>query len=74
MRSFQDGQGKPWQAAILDASWGNAVLVFTPLGSSEVLKCELHAANLAEAEQMLADMDEAALRAALAEAVPLSGT
>ena len=73
MRSFQDEQGRHWQAAVLDASWGNAVLVFSRLGATEVLKAELHAANLAQAEQMLAGMDEAALRSALTEAVPMTG-
>ncbi len=72
MRSFDDKQGNRWQAAVLDASWGNAVLVFSRLGAPEVLKSELHASNLAEAEHMLANMDETTLRSALTEAVPMT--
>ena len=71
MRSFDDELGGYWQAAVLDASYGGAVLVFSKSGSTTVLKSELYTANLADAEQMLATMDEAALRNTLAEAVPL---
>lgn len=70
MRTFDDEQGSHWQAAVLDASYGNALLVFSKLGSTTVLKSDLYAANLAEAEQVLAAMDEAKLRNTLAEAVP----
>lgn len=71
MRSFDDDRGEHWQAAVLDASYGGAVLVFSTFGSTTILKSTLHPANLADAEQMLAMMDEAALRNTLAEAVPL---
>lgn len=46
MRSFDDDHGDHWQAAVLDASYGGAVLVFSKSGSSTILKSELLAANL----------------------------
>ncbi len=71
MRAFDDEEGGHWQAAVLDASYGNALLVFSQIGGSGVLKSDLYAANLAEAMQIVAAMDEAELRSALAQAVPM---
>ena len=70
MRSFDDAQGDRWEAAMLDASYGIMLVIFSRVGSDEVLKNELDAASLFDAEQMLASMDEASLRATLLEAVP----
>ena len=70
MRSFDDAQGNRWQAAMLEASYGIMLVIFSRTGSDEVLKNELDAASLLDAEQLLADMDEAGLRATLVEAVP----
>ncbi len=70
MRSFHDPQGRPWQAALLNGSYGSVALVFTPLGEGTVLLGELPAANLAEAQQQFAAMDDVELRTALAEARP----
>lgn len=72
MRSFEDEQGNVWQTAVLDASYGNAVLVFSGLKSAEVLKSELYAAKLDEAEQMLEAMDVTELRQRLASAEPFT--
>lgn len=73
MRSFEDDQNQAWQVAVLDASYGSVVLVFSGLGSAKLLKGELYAADVAEAREMLAAMDEAELRARLTEAVPIDG-
>lgn len=70
MRSFEDTQGGHWQAALLEASFGNVMMVFSPLGADGARKTALDAANLHEAEQLLADADETALRQLLAQAVP----
>lgn len=74
MRTFDDTQGRHWQAALMEASFGGVVLVFGRLGGSEVLQKSLDAdaANLDAAEQLLANLDEAGLQALLAEAVPWS--
>ena len=55
---------------MLDASYGIMLVIFSRVGGDEVLKNELDAASLFDAEQMLAAMDEASLRATLLEAVP----
>lgn len=70
MRSFADAEGKPWQAALLDASYGTVLLVFSRLGADTVRKIDLHAENLAAAQAMLEAMGEAELRANLARAEP----
>lgn len=70
MRSFKDSQGQPWQAALLDGSYGNILLVFSPLRGGEVRQQVMYAENLAAAEVQLAAMDEDGLRQALAEAAP----
>ncbi len=73
MHSFEDERGQTWQVAVLDASYGGVMLVFSRLGSTDVLKGDLYAADLAEAREMLAAMDEAELRTHLAQAVPVDG-
>jgi hypothetical protein len=70
MRSFDDTNGNPWQAAVLDASYGNMLLVFSHAGDLTVRKTVMAAENLRLAEQQLLDMDEAQLRDLLAESVP----
>ncbi len=70
MRSFDDAQGNQWQAALPEASYGSFLVVFSRTGGDEVLKNELNATSLIEAEQLLAAMDEASARATLAGAVP----
>lgn len=70
MRTFTDAEGHPWQAALLDGSWGAVFLVFSRAGDATVRKGDMAAANLAEAQAQLALLDEAGLRAALAAAEP----
>lgn len=74
MRTFDDAQGRSWQAALMDASYGGVVLVFGRIGGSEVLQKNLEAnvTNITAAEALLAGLDDAGLRAFLAEAVPWS--
>lgn len=68
MRSFEDASGRRWQAALLDASYGNVLVVFSPLSGGEVLQCPSGAENLADAEARLLALDEVALRVLLANA------
>lgn len=70
MRSFDDDQGRHWQAALLEASFGNVLMVFSRIGGEGVLHKMLDTANYREAEQRLAALDPAGLRALLAEAEP----
>ena len=68
MRSFDDETGGHWQAALLEASFGNVLAIFSRIGGDGVLHAPLDSANLHEAEQLLADADEAKLRELLAGA------
>lgn len=70
MRTFDDGQGRRWQAALLEASYGNIALVFSPLRGDELRQHAMDAGTLAEAEAQLAALDDAALCARLAQAQP----
>ena len=71
MRSFDDDQGGHWQAALMQASFGNALLIFSRIGSDTVLQTSLDsAATFDEAEQQLARADPAALRGLLSRAKP----
>lgn len=70
MQSFDDNQGRHWQAALLEASFGNVMLIFSRIGGEGVLQKTLDTANYREAEQWLAGSDDAALRALLVEAEP----
>lgn len=70
MRSFDDEHGGHWQAALLEASFGNVMLIFSRIGAGGVLHMPLDTANFHEAEQLLAKADEDALRHWLATAQP----
>ncbi|MGY3038976.1 hypothetical protein ACVWWQ_000563 [Rhodanobacter sp. TND4EL1] len=70
MRSFDDPQGGPWQAAVLDASYGSMLLVFSHAGDGRVFKTTMAAENVRLAEQQLAEMDESQLRELLVQSVP----
>lgn len=70
MRSFDDTRGGQWQAAVLDASYGSMLLVFSHTGDGMVRQTTMAAENMRLAEQQLADMDESQLREQLAESVP----
>lgn len=70
MRSFDDNRGGHWQAALMEASFGNVLMIFSRIGGEGVLHKPLDTANVSEAGQLLADADEATLRGLLAEAKP----
>lgn len=70
MRSFDDNQGGHWQAALMQASFGNVLMIFTRIGDDGVYKKPLATATWDEAEQLLASADIASLRQLLAEAEP----
>ncbi|HEU0277790.1 MAG TPA: hypothetical protein VFQ95_08220 [Rhodanobacteraceae bacterium] len=70
MRSFDDAAGHHWQAALMQASFGNVLMVFSRIGDDGIYKKPLATATLDEAEQLLAGADTAALQAMLAEAEP----
>ncbi|MGH8182122.1 MAG: hypothetical protein ACREPH_00490 [Rhodanobacteraceae bacterium] len=70
MRSFDDAEGGHWQAALMEASFGNVLVIFSRIGGDGVLQKPLDSANYLEAEQWLASAGSAQLRALLAEAKP----
>ena len=70
MRSFDDDQGGHWQAALMEASFGNILLVFSRIGAPGALAKTVEAATFPEAEQLLATADDAWLRTVLASARP----
>ena len=70
MRSFDDPHGQHWQAALLAGSYGNVMLVFSPLQAGALRRCTLQVSNMAEATALLAALDEDGLRAMLLEADP----
>ncbi|MDE2054561.1 MAG: hypothetical protein KGI62_07745 [Xanthomonadaceae bacterium] len=70
MQSFDDDQGRHWQAALLEASFGNVMLIFSRIGALGVLHVALETANFHEAEQLLAGADAGVLRDWLAKAQP----
>lgn len=70
MRTFDDSDGKRWDAAVLSGSYGDNVLIFSPAQGDTLLGTPMRANTLLEAEAQLADMDENALRSHLAEARP----
>ena len=70
MHTFDDDQGRTWQATLLEASWGNVYLVFGLLQGSEIRRKLLAAEHLAEAEIGMVNATAARLRALLAEAEP----
>jgi hypothetical protein len=72
MRSFDDGHGGQWQAALMEASFGNVLLIFSRIGGEGVLHETLDIANYREAEQWLAGLDPDRLRTLLQDARPWS--
>lgn len=73
MRSFDDARGERWQAALLEASYGNIALVFSPMRGNEVRQLLMPAETLVDAQAQLAALDEAGLRAMLDDARPWDG-
>lgn len=70
MRNFDDASGTIWQAALLEGSYGNILIVFSPARGDGVRQYALDAANRAEAEQRFAALDDDGLRALLVDAGP----
>lgn len=70
MREFDDTQGQRWQAAPLYASYGQMLLVFSRLQGGDILQKQMLADTLPQAEDELAQLDDAALRAWLKDAQP----
>lgn len=70
VRTFDDSQGRGWQAALLEASYGNIALVFSPLRGDGLRQLVMQAETLPEAEAQLAALDTAGLCALLQEAQP----
>ncbi|MBN8728335.1 MAG: hypothetical protein J0H15_11635 [Xanthomonadales bacterium] len=70
MRSFTDADGRRWQAALLDASYGEVLLVFSPAQGAGNRASPLAAGNLAEAMGEFAALDEAGLQRLLGQSEP----
>lgn len=63
MRTFTDPEGNVWQAALLDASYGNISLLFSPLRGNDIRQQDMPADNMAQAQDQLAKLTEDELRA-----------
>jgi hypothetical protein len=61
MRTFIDPQGNGWQAALLDGSYGNVMLLFSPLRASDIRQYQMPADTMAEAEGLFAGLSDAEL-------------
>ena len=70
MRSFDDAQGNRWNAALLSASYGNVMLIFSPLYGDDTRQQPMPVEDMAEAEAQLAALDEGELRSLLAQSQP----
>jgi len=70
MRSFDAPDGQRWQAALLEASYGQVLLIFSADRSGELRQHPMPAEHLAEATGELAALDDAALATLLAQAAP----
>ena len=70
MRTLHDAQGQRWQAALLEASYGQVLLVFSPAQGSGFRQHLMQAEYLAEAQAQLDAADDATLAQWLAEAAP----
>ena len=70
MRDFDDSQGRRWQAALLDGSYGHVILLFSPFEGGEVRQKLLDVDYMVEAGTWLAKLDEDELRALLLETTP----
>lgn len=70
MRTFEDTRGQAWQAALLEGSYGQLWLVFSPMGGGELRQCPSLAPGRAEAQAALASCAVAELQAWLGSATP----
>ncbi|NYT77198.1 hypothetical protein H0A71_09365 [Alcaligenaceae bacterium] len=72
MRSFNDVQGTAWQAALMEASYGAVLLLFSPLVGNDIRSQSMYVENMAEAEEQFTRMTDDELRVLLSEAQPWS--
>lgn len=71
MRNFDDLQGNSWSAALLSASYGSIMLIFSPLRGDDTRQLLMASAESREqADAQLAAYDDAELRALLAQSKP----
>ncbi|WP_322996852.1 hypothetical protein [Castellaniella sp.] len=68
MRSFNDASGQQWDAALLDASYGNILLIFSARRGQDNRQLLLAAENQAQAEAQLAAYSDDELCAQLNQA------
>jgi len=62
MRSFEDDQGHVWQAAVMEASYGVEILLFSPMEGSEMRIVYLEAQNSIDAGRELEALTDDDLR------------
>lgn len=70
MRTFNDTDGRRWQAALLEASYGYVLLTFNPFDGDEISQVQMDADTLLEAGDMLRAYEESELQELLARARP----
>ncbi|HQQ72048.1 MAG TPA: hypothetical protein PLL92_17320 [Alicycliphilus sp.] len=70
MRGFDAPDGQRWQAALLEASYGQVLLIFSADQGGALRQHPMPAEHLAQASEQLAALDDAALAALLAQAAP----
>ncbi len=70
MRTFDDSDGRRWQAAVLDASYGVILLVLSPLPGEGIRRAQLQVVNLSEGLDWIAAANEDALRELLVQSDP----
>ncbi len=70
MRTFIDANGRDWQAALLETSYGNVVLIFSPLQENIIRKWVMPTPNMVAADQYLTGLNDTELLALLAESEP----
>lgn len=70
MRTFDDEQGRPWQAALLEGAYGHVMMVFAPLDGTGIRQLLLGADSRLAAEAELLVLSDENLRARLAESRP----
>lgn len=74
MRCFDDAQGRQWDAALLDASYGNILLIFSARQGQDIRQQLLGAENQAQADAQLAAFSDDELRTQLDLAQPWDPT
>ena len=70
MRTFNDKDGRRWQAALLEASYGYVLLTFNPFDGDGISQVQMDADTLFEADGLLRGYAESELQELLARARP----